>query len=126
MDKHNLDEDEPEAYELAQMISEDHSESVKLSSNPGQCEEPVSTTYPSSKARTLESTVAAKCGHGAHASCWQPLAPRLSSLPQHLLLGFPTKLRREADAWAWQRGHCLGEIRKQVLQEECSHVRINT
>lgn len=30
MDKHNLDEDEPEDYELLQIISEDHSKSVKL------------------------------------------------------------------------------------------------
>lgn len=60
MDKHNLDEDEPEDYELVQIISEDHSKSVKPSVNPqASAEERVSTSpCPSSKAQTLESTVA--------------------------------------------------------------------
>lgn len=53
MDKHNLDEDEPEDYELVQIISEDHSKSVKLSVKPqASAEEQGSTSpCPSSKPR---------------------------------------------------------------------------
>lgn len=64
MDKHNLDEDEPEDYELVQIISEDHSKSVKLrasSRGAGQ-----HLPLPQLQGQDSKKHRAAKCGHGAH------------------------------------------------------------
>jgi hypothetical protein len=85
MDKHNLDEDEPEDYELVQIISEDHSKSVN-------------------------------CRPGLRGGSAPAPSPEPAAGPLHKR----QELRREAHAWACQRGHCLVKIRKQVLQEECS------
>lgn len=46
MGKHNLDEDEPEDYELLQIISEDHSESVRLRAAPGAGQHSSSQVWP--------------------------------------------------------------------------------
>lgn len=111
MDKHNLDEDEPDDYELVQIISEDHSKSVKLQAR----------ACPSTKARTLESTAAAECGHGAHKKLLAALgtqgllpAPASAAGPPHKRQG----LGRKAQAWACQMGHWC--FRKNV------HVKIHT
>lgn len=55
MDKHNLDEDEPEDYELVQIISEDHS---KSDSGQWQSSRSAPSSAPGPRPEALESTVA--------------------------------------------------------------------
>lgn len=82
MDKHNLDEDEPDDYELVQIISEGHSKSVKLQAR----------ACPSAKARALESTAQLSVAMA-------PTHINLSAAPgtqgllaaQRLLLGLPIR-----------------------------------
>lgn len=78
MDKHNLDEDEPEDYELVQIISEDHSKSDNWTPGQGRgAGQHFLSFTPGPRPEALESTVAGECGHG---TC---LAPA-SAGPPHL------------------------------------------
>lgn len=69
MDKHNLDEDEPEDYELVQIISEDHSKSDSRTPGQGQRGRSTPSCAPGPRPETLERTVAGKWDMAPIATC---------------------------------------------------------